>query len=338
MAGTVLVTGGSGYIAGFTIREAIARGWTVRATIRSLARETEIRKTLAVDDGRLSFHAADLMSDTGWAEAIAGCSHVLHMASPLPATAPKHEDELIVPAREGALRALRFARDAGVKRVVMTSSVAAIQYGVDRGVHHFDESHWTNLAHPDVYAYPKSKTIAERAARDWMAAEGGALELVTINPSVVLGPLMSRDFSTSIELVKKLLDGSMPGTPDLGFSIVDVRDLAALHVKVLDAPGIAGGRFIASGRFMKLHDVAEVLRSRLGVRGRKVPKRKLPDFVVKLVAMFDPVTRQVAGEVGKVRHLDPSHTRDTLGWETRPPEQSIVDTAESLFEHGVLKA
>ena len=194
MAGTVLVSGGSGYIAGFLIRQLVAEGWMVHTTVRDLAREASVRKLLAVDDARLRFFAADLTADAGWAESMAGCSHVAHVASPVPLRAVKDPDELIVPARDGALRALRAAKAAGVRRFVMTSSVAAIAYGRGRGVHHFTEADWTPPQYPGAQPYIRSKTIAERAARDWVAAEGGGMENCSINPSVVLGPVWSRDY------------------------------------------------------------------------------------------------------------------------------------------------
>ena len=258
MSNTVLVSGGSGYIAGFLIRQLVAEGWTVRTTVRSLAKEAAVRALLKVDDSRLSFFAADLNADAGWAEAMAGCSHVAHVASPLPAGVPRNADELIVPARDGALRALRAAKAAGVQRFVMTSSVAAISYGRGRGVHHFTEADWTDPARPGISPYIQSKTIAERAARDWVAREGGDMAYCSICPSVVLGPVWSRDYSASVVIVKKLLDGSMGACPDIGFGIVDVRDVADLHVRALKAPGMAGERFIASGRFMKLREIADV--------------------------------------------------------------------------------
>lgn len=337
MAGTVLVTGGSGYIAGFTIRQLVSEGWTVRTTIRSLAREQQVRDVLNVDNSKLSFFEADLTDDAGWAEAMRGCSHVAHLASPLPEASPKDENDLIVPARDGALRALRFAKEAGVKRVVMTSSMAAIAYGVDRGEYTFSEKDWTNLDHPDVYPYVKSKTIAERAARDWMDANGGDMEFCTINPSMVLGPILSPDFSTSIEAVKKMMDGSFPGAPDLGFCVVDVRDVADLHVRALTAANMDGERFFAAGKFYKLHDIAMVLKDRLGDEARKVPSRKLPDWLMKIVAIWDPVARQVKSELGKVRHADASHAREKLGWRTRDEEQTIVDTARSMIDNGIVQ-
>lgn len=338
MPGTVLVTGGSGYIAGFTIRQLIAEGWSVRTTIRSLAKEQQVRDILKVDNSKLTVFEADLTDDAGWAEAMEGCTHVAHLASPLPAASPKDENDLIIPARDGALRALRFAKQAGVKRVVMTSSMAAIAYGVDRGEYTFSEKDWTNLEHPDVYPYVKSKTISERAARDWMDANGGAMEFCTINPSMVLGPILSPDFSTSLEAVKKMMDGSFPGAPDLGYCVVDVRDVADLHVRALTAPDMDGERFFAAGKFFKLHDIAMVLKARLGDEAKKVPTRKLPDWLMKVVAIWDPVARQVKSELGKVRHADASHAKEKLGWQTRDEEETIVDTARSLIDNGVVKS
>ncbi len=337
MSGTVLVTGGSGYIAGFVIRQLLEQGWQVRTTVRDPAREAMLRPLLGGNPDTLRFFSADLMRDDGWAEAMAGCSHVAHVASPFSTNAPRHEDDLIVPAREGVLRALRFARAAGVARFVQTSSVAAVAYGHGKGVHRFTEADWTDVNGPDVYAYVKSKTIAERAARDWIAGERGALEFVSINPAAVLGPVWSDDFSASIEVVRQLLGGLLPGCPDLGFGIVDVRDVADLHVRALTAPGIAGERFIAAGPFMKLIDVARVLKAQMPADARKVPTRTLPDWLVRVSALFNPMIRQITGELGNVRDADAGHALTVLGWQTRPVEQSIVDCARSLIERGVVK-
>lgn len=337
MAGTVLVSGGSGYIAGFLIKQLLAEGWTVHATVRNLAREAALRPLLGGTPETLRFFAADLTADAGWAEAMAGCSHVAHVASPFSTNAPKHEDELIVPAREGVLRALRFAKAAGVTRFVQTSSVAAIAYGHGKGVHHLTEADWTDVNGGDVYAYVKSKTIAERAARDWMAREGGDMEFVSVNPAAVLGPVWTADFSASIEVVRQLLGGLLPGCPDLGFGIVDVRDVADLHVRALNAPGIAGERFIAAGPFLKLIDVARILKTAMPEQARKVPTRRLPDWLVRVSALFNPMIRQIVGELGNVRDASSAHALAVLGWQTRPVEQSIVDCAHSLIELGVVK-
>lgn len=339
MGGTVLVTGGTGYIAGEVIEQLLARGWTVRTTVRSKARSEPgllARWPEACD--RLEVFEAELMSDTGWAEAMAGCSHVAHLASPIAASAPKHEDEMIVPAREGTLRALRFAKAAGVKRFVQTSSMAAVAYGRSEKVYTVTEKDWTDVNHADVYPYVKSKTIAERAARDWMAAEGGDMEFVSVNPSMVLGPVHDADFSPSVEAVKQVLDGSMPMAPDLGFAVVDTRDCADLHVRCLETPGLAGERFIASGRFIKILEMAEVLRSRLpAAQTRRTPRRQMPNWMVSILGLFNPGVRSIRAEIGKTRNVDASHAKERLGWETRPIEDSIVDCARSLIEKGVVK-
>ncbi|WP_421847249.1 SDR family oxidoreductase [Novosphingobium sp.] len=337
MSKQVLVSGGSGYIAGFIIQQLLAEGWTVHATVRSLKRESELRPLVGGTPETLKFFAADLMQDAGWAEAMAGCSHVAHVASPLSNIPPRNEDELIVPAREGVLRALRFAREAGVTRFVQTSSVAAIAYGHGKGQHHFTEADWTNVGSPDAYAYVKSKAIAERAARDWMAAEGSGMEFLSINPAAVLGPVMSNDFSASIEIINQLLSGALPGCPDLGFGIVDVRDLADLHVRALTEPGLDGERFIASGPFLKMADVAAILRARMPLQARKVPTRSLPNWLVRLGARFNPVIKQVVGELGNVRDASAAHALERLGWKTRAPEDSIIDCAKSLIERGIVK-
>jgi len=342
MTHTVLVSGGSGYIAGFIVQQLLAEGWTVHATVRNLAREATVRPLLGGTPDTLKFFAADLTADAGWAEAMAGCSHVAHVASPLSNEPPRHEDDLIVPAREGVLRALRFAKAAGVTRFVQTSSVAAIAYGHGKGHHHFTEADWTDVRSPDAYAYVKSKTIAERAARDWIAAhgakqEGGGMEFLTINPAAVLGPVWSNDFSASIEVVKQLITGALPGCPDLGFGIVDVRDLADLHVRALTEPGLDGERFIASGSFLRMIDVARILKANMPLEARKVPTRGLPNWLVRLSARFNPVIRQVIGELGNVRDASGVHAFERLGWKTRAPEESIVDCAKSLIARGVVR-
>jgi dihydroflavonol-4-reductase len=220
----------------------------------------------------------------------------------------------------------------------MTSSVAAIAYGRGRGEHRFTEADWTDTARPGLTPYILSKTLAERAARDWIAAQGGGLELCTINPSVVLGPVWSGDYSASVVLVKMLLEGRIVACPDIGFGVVDVRDVAELHAHALTAPGLAGERFIASGRFFKLIEVAAVLRAGLGARAARVPTRTLPDWLIRLAAPFSGVARAAATELGSVRHQSPAHTLSVLGWKTRQEEQSILDCACSLLDQGLVRA
>jgi dihydroflavonol-4-reductase len=334
--GVVLVTGASGYIAGFIIQQLRAEGWTVRGTVRDLKKADAVRKTLGAPD--LELFAVDLTSDAGWAEAMKGVDYLQHIASPIPDREPKDEQELIRPAREGALRALKAAKAAGVKRVVMTSSMAAVAYGHPEPRPVFNESHWTNPDHPDTYAYIRSKTHAERAAREWMAANGAGMEFVTINPAAVLGPVLGNDFSTSLEVVKKLLDGALPGLPRLGFGVVDVRDVADLHVKAMTAPNMNGERFLASGRFMWMTEIAALLKDRLGNAAKRVPTRGLPDWLLRLSARFDPTVRMVTPELGKERLVDSSHAKAVLGWQARPEEETIIDCANSLIKAGLVKA
>ena len=333
--GRVLVTGASGYIAGFIIKALIAQGWQVRGTVRNMARASEVRATLGLPD--LELVACDLLSDAGWAEAMHGIEFVQHIASPIPTGEPKNPDDLIIPAREGALRALRFAHSAGVKRVVMTSSVAAVAYGHEQGRAPFTEADWSNILSMDAYAYIKSKTLAERAAREWMAAQGAPMEYVSINPSAVLGPVLGSDFSTSLEVVKKLLDGALPGLPRLGFGVVDVRDVANLHVLAMTTPGLDGERFIAQGKFMWMREVAEVLKAGLGNRARRVPTRNLPDWVLKLLANFDATVKMVVPELGRRREASAAHALERLGWKTRDEATTILDCAHSLIEKGLVK-
>jgi nucleoside-diphosphate-sugar epimerase len=338
MAERILVTGGTGYIAGEVIEQLLALGKTVHTTVRNVAKsEPRLRARWPEAGERLSIFQADLENDAGWAQANAGCDAVAHIASPIPATAPKHEDELIIPAREGTLRALRFAKDAGIKRFVQTSSIAAIGYGMDRGERTFTESDWTNPDHPDSYPYVKSKYHAERAARDWVATHGGDMEFVSVNPGMVLGPVHDADFSASVELVQQLLDGSMPMASDLGFPIVDVRDVADLHVKCLTTTGLKNERFLAAGPFMKALEIARLLRSALGDKARKAPTRPMPDWLVALLGLFNAEVRGIKSELGKVRRADSSHAADVLGWTMRPVEETLVDTANSLIAKGVVK-
>lgn len=338
--GRVLVTGASGYIAGFVIRQLVAEGWAVRGTVRNPAKADAVRAALGLSPAQLELVAADLDADAGWADAVAGCTYVQHIASPIPAGAPRNDDELVRPARDGALRVLAAARNAGVRRVVMTSSTAAICYGMNGNSGTFTEADWTDPTHPDTYPYVRSKVIAERAARDFIATEGGAMEFVTINPGAVIGPVLSNDFSPSLEIVAKLMNGALPGLPRFGFPLVDVRDIADAHLKAmtLDLQGKPTERFLCAGPFYWMKDIAAVLRDRLGDRARRVPARGLPDLLLRGVGLFDKEVGMVLPELGRARHCDIRHARDVLGWTPRDTDQSIVDTAESLVAHGLVKA
>ena len=305
---TVLVTGGSGFIGSHTILQLLAAGHRVRTTVRDLKREGEVRAILERNGeqpgDRLSFFAADLEKDAGWREAITGCEYVLHVASPFPAGAPKHEDDLIVPAREGALRVLRAARDTGVKRVVLTSSFAAIGYGHPLQQAPFDETTWTDINSKEATPYVKSKTIAERAAWDFLAREGGALELSVINPVGVFGPVLSADFAASIILVQRMVNGTMPFCPRLYFGVVDVRDVAELHIRAMTHPAARGERFLAvAGETLSVLAMAQILRRRLGstAAAARIPTRELPNWLVRLIGLTNPALRQLVPQLGKIR-------------------------------------
>ena len=340
---TVLVTGGSGFIASHTILQLLAAGHAVRTTVRNLKREDEVRAMLknggAEPGESLKFFQADLESDAGWAKASAGCDYVQHIASPFPATVPKNEDELIVPAREGALRVLRAAREAGVQRVVLTSSFAAVGYGHAPQEAPFDETRWTDPNAGSMTPYVKSKTIAEKAAWDFIAQEGGGLEMSVINPVGVFGPVLGPDYSTSILMVQRLMDGALPGCPKLYFGAVDVRDVADLHLRAMTHPAAKGERFLAvSGDFLPLREIAKVLRARLGDAARRVPTRELPNWLVRLSALRDPAVKQITPELGRRKNATGAKAVRLLGWAPRSREDAIVATAESLLRLGLLKA
>jgi len=336
----VLVTGGSGFVGSHVILQLLAAGHAVRTTVRSPLREPAVRamlKDAGADPGdRLCFFVADLESDAGWREAVSGCDFVIHVASPMPAAAPKTEDELIIPARDGVLRVLKAARDAHVSRVVFTSTCGAIYYGHPPQLAPFDETSWTNVDGGEMSSYVKSKALAERAAWDFMAAEGGALELSVVNPSGIFGPVLGPDFSSSIELVKRLMNGG-PGCPQLYFGVVDVRDVADLHVRAMTAPAARGERFIAvSGDAMSMVEIAKVLRARLGSSARNVPTRALPNWLVRTVAIVDPRMRQLVPLLGHIRNATSAKAERLLGWKPRPREDAIVASAESLLKFGLV--
>jgi dihydroflavonol-4-reductase len=336
---TVLVTGGSGFLGSWCVIELLRRGYGVRTTVRDLSREPEVRAAIAseVDAGdRLTVLAADLLSDDGWEEAVQGCDYVLHVASPFPPAQPKDPDELIVPAREGTLRVLRASLDAGVDRVVVTSSVATVTGGRKPASPPLTEENWSDPDNPKLSPYARSKTIAELAAWDLVRERGEVEKLAVVNPGAILGPALSDDRSYSLEAIERLL-GGIPGTPRIGFGFVDVRDVADLQLRAMTAAEAGGERFIAVDRFLWMSEVAEVLRDRLGEKAAKVPKRTVPNLLVRSMALFDPGIRSIVGQLGKKRELSSEKAKTLLGWSPRPTEETIVDCAESLIEEGVVK-
>ena len=338
----VLVTGGTGFIAAWCIIQLLAAGYPVRTTIRSQKRENDVRDMLKAGEATnldsLSFAITDLCKDEGWKEAVHGCTFVLHVASPLPPGAPKHEDDLIIPAREGTLRVLRAARDAGVERVVITSSMAAIAHNHQHSDKVYNEEIWSETDNPDIKPYEKSKTLAERAAWDFIKEEGGSLELAVVNPGIVLGPVLGPDFSTSIQLVQRLLNGSLPGCPQLSFGVVDVRDVADLHLRAMTDSKANGERFIAvEPPEMTVAEMAKALRERMPEATKKVPTREVPNFLIKLVGWFDPTVGLIVPELGRSRRITNEKAKRLLGWQPRSIADSLQATAESLIRFGLVK-
>jgi nucleoside-diphosphate-sugar epimerase len=339
---TVLVTGGTGYLGGWCVAELVRRGYEVRTTVRDLGRADALRASLAaagVDaDEQLSIVAADLSADEGWEEAVAGCDYVLHVASPFPPAQPKDPDELIVPARDGALRVLRASLDAGVQRVVMTSSVAAVRHGREPSADApYSEADWTDPDDLQRTPYVRSKTVAERAAWDHVRAHGAESRLATVNPGAIIGPVLSDDRSFSLQLIERLLNG-MPAMPQLGFVLVDVRDVADLHIRAMTDPAAGGERFLAVERFLWMQEVGEILRERLGAAASKVPTRVAPNLLVRAMGVFDPSIRSIVSDLGQSTTYTAEKAKTLLGWEPRPIEDSVADTAQSLVERGLVGA
>jgi dihydroflavonol-4-reductase len=337
---TVLVTGGSGFLGGWCVVELLARGYRARTTVRDPAREGQLRAKVAskVDPGdRLTVLTADLNGDRGWAEAADGCDYVLHVASPFPPAQPKDPDELIAPARDGTLRVLRASLAAGVERVVVTSSVAAVRNlgaGTVSPERKLTEADWTDPDNPHLTPYARSKTIAELAAWEHMRAHGAEERLVTVQPGAIIGPILGRDRSYSLQAVERMLSGRMPGLPALGFSFIDVRDVAALEVDAMTAPDAAGQRLIAAGTFLWLSEVAAILGEQLGPAARKVPRRRVPNMLVRALALFDPEIRSVVGDLGRKTTYSLANAERRVGWSPRPVEDTIVDCARSLLGQG----
>jgi len=339
MAETVLVTGGTGFVAGWCIVELLKRGYAVRTTVRDLGKADSVRAAVAtqVDPGeRLTIVVADLSADAGWGPAVAGCDYVLHVASPMGGVASDDPNDWIAPARDGALRVLRTATAAGVRRVVYTSSTAACAPRLQGPDSLSDETAWTDLSDPDSNAYRQSKAIAERACWDFMAEREGPTQLTTVLPSAIFGPILSTGTLGSVMVIGRLLSGKMPGSPKVGFTVVDVRDLADAHIRAMTSPEAAGQRFIAGGDYMWMPDIARELRARLGDRGRNVPKRTIPNFAVRLAARRDRGLLGIIPTLGRRHAFSSAKAQRLLGWRPRPGVETVVDCAESLIAHGVV--
>jgi dihydroflavonol-4-reductase len=330
----VMVTGGSGFIAQYCIIQLLNEGYQVRTTVRSLNRQTEvitkIRLGGAEPDDRLTFIEADLSSDKNWDDAVKNCTYVIHVASPTPKLHFKHEDEMIIPAREGVLRVLRAARDAGVKRVVLTSAIGAIVYGHPDQTAPYDETYWSKTE--GAPAYQKSKTLAEMAAWDFIKNEGGGLELSTVNPTGVMGPVLDGNYTHSINIIKNLLTGQMAGCPKINSCFVDVRDVADLHLRAMINPKASGERFIATaGPSIWLVDAAKILKDNLGEAGAKVNIKQIPNTFLRVAALKDPMVKSMLPLLSKHMNTTSAKAINLLGWLPRSTEEAILASAESLI-------
>jgi dihydroflavonol-4-reductase len=334
----VLITGISGFIARQCALEMLGAGYLVRGTTRSRATHDSVRGSIGEhrDVARLELVEADLTADEGWREAVAGCSAVLHVASPFPSKQPKDENVLIRPAVEGSLRVLRAASAAGVQHFVQTSSTAAVMYGHQPGRSEpFTEADWTVPDAPGVTAYSKSKTLAERAARDFIAGDRSGMRYASVNPGFVLGPALDRDVGTSAEIVQLFLKGKYPACPRISFPCVDVRDVARLHRLAIEVDAPSGARYLGVAGSLWMLEMALAIRAALGPAARKVPSRPMPDWAMRLVAIFDPVARQAVPDLGRWFAFDNTRTRQALGMNFIPAGDAAAAMAESLVRLGL---
>ncbi len=330
---TVLVTGASGFVGIHCVVALLKEGHQVRGTVRSLEREKALRETiakLADANDRFSVVEADLLKDKGWHEAVQGCDYVLHVASPFPLGEPEHEDDLIIPAREGTLRVLQAAAENKVARVVLTSSIAAIAYGHPEEKTRFNESDWSVADSPSISAYAKSKTLAERAAWDFVKGLENGMELVTINPGLILGPLPDTNARTSGVLVQSLMKASVPGLARMHFNAVDVRDVASAHVQAMTKPEAAGQRFICVADSFWIKDVANLLKE--AYPDYPIKTNVFPSWLVRIVALFSPEARATVDSLDQELSMDNTRIKETFNWQPRDMKEMVLSMAESMIE------
>lgn len=333
----VLVTGGTGFVAIHSILQLLNRGYQVRTTVRSLNSRDKIFEMLKnggiTDFSQLEFIETDLTSDKNWNEAMIGCQYVLHIASPIFLRLPKNEDEMIRPAVDGTLRVLKAARDCGVKRVVMTSNFGAVGYSHKDKNSLITEESWTDPNEKGLSTYNKSKVLAEKAAWDFIEKEGGALELSVINPMGIFGPSLNEDLSSGFELLKKLLDGSMKAIPDIRLGIVDVRDVAELHILAMEKPQAKGERFLAlSGGTMSLMEIVKLLKEKMPYVTTKAPTKSLPTFIIRLSSIFNDQAKAILPLVGINRNASNKKAKTILGWVPRTNEEAVTASVISLIK------
>jgi len=338
MPSPILVTGASGFVAIHTITQLLEKGYSVRGTLRSLDKESHVRETITrfvKANDQLEFKAADLEQDAGWKEALEGVEYVLHVASPFPLFEPENENDLIVPAVQGTLRVLRTANKARVKRVVQVSSMAAVSSGYDSVYRVFTEENWSQVEN-HIGAYAKSKTLAERAAWDFIHGpeNTNAVELVAINPPLILGPVPNKDTRTSIELIRTYMLGQVPGVGRIKMGLVDVRDVAAAIILAMQTPEAKDNRFIISGGALWLKDIVRTLHTEFTPRGYRIPTLQFPSILVRLLALFDKKIARVTDSLDRDFENSIDKARHILKWSPRPEREAILGMAESLIEHG----
>ena len=340
---TVLVTGGSGFIATHCIIKLLAEGYRVKATVRDLSRTDELENILQKANQRfvndssdeIEWVLANLSSDEGWDDAVTGCEYVLHIASPITTSVDVSDNEMIIPARDGTIRVMKAASKAGVKRVVLTSSVSAILGGTNKK-EAYDEGDWTDVNASGVSAYAKSKTIAERAAWDFVDNDPSGLELTSVNPSVVFGPVLEQDYGTSVALIASLLNGEIPIAFDIGLGVVDVRDVADMNLLAMTKPEAAGERFICSESSLRMIEIAHILKKHLPKFSSRLPSRVAPNVLVKFAALFNSRLKSIAPDLGRRRMIKNTKAKELLGWSTRPAKEAIESAADSLLWYDIV--
>ncbi|WP_416440576.1 SDR family oxidoreductase [Leeuwenhoekiella sp. A16] len=340
---TVLVTGGTGFVGVHSILQLLQKGYKVKTTLRSLNRKDEVIKMLKIG-GITSFHditfiEADLTKDDNWDNAVKGCDYVLHIASPIFLSLPKNENEMIRPAVDGTLRVLKAARNAGVKRVVMTSNFGAVGYSQKDPSTEITENEWTNPNQKGLSSYNKSKVLAERAAWDFINSEGGNMELSVINPVAIFGPSLGPDISSGFELLRNLINGSMKAVPNLALNIIDVRDVADLHIRAMTNPQAKGQRFLAlAGGTMTLPEIASFLKNRMPEVSKNISTRKLPNWAVHIAALFSPKAKNIASMLKANRNTSNAKAKNILGWQPiSNNEEAVIATIESMIKFGNIK-
>lgn len=340
--GKVLVTGASGFIAKWCIGAALQAGYAVRGTVRSLRRSEAVHaavRATGADPSALELVEADLLADAGWATALRGCRYLMHVASPFPLKPPRDPQELIRPAKEGTLRVLLAADTAGIERVVLTSSTAAVIYGAHDEVSRiYDESDWTDPARTDISAYVASKALAERAAWDFVDGLGRRSSLAVINPGLVLGPALDADLSSSHQIFKTMATGAYPAVPGVGYPVVDVRDVADAHVLALAAPGAGGERFLATEGYLSMMDLAQILKRECPHLGWRIPRFVMHDGFVRVYSRLDRRLKLVLPDIGIVRRARNDKARRLLGMKFRSADEAAASTIRSLVKLGLIRA